>query len=374
MNQFEALAARQTRLSEALEKSRIPALILNPGPSLTYLTGLHFHLSERPVIAIFQPGQPPVIILPQLELAKLENLGYSVQAFPYGEDPATWQAVVRQGMQKAELLSGSAAVEPRQFRVLELRLLESAAPQASFTSGEEIIAGLRLKKDADEIASMQRAALIAQDALKALLPQIQLGMTEHEIASELTLQILRHGSGSEIPFTPIVSTGPNSANPHAYPSERRLREGDLLVIDWGASYQGYFSDITRTFAIGKVGEEERKIVDIVHQANTAGRMACKPGAACQDVDNAARKVIESSGFGVYFTHRTGHGLGLEGHEAPYMRAGNTQILETGMAFTVEPGIYLTGRNGARIEDDMIITQDGSLSLTDLPRELITLPL
>ena len=372
MSESIAILNRQARLAAALQQANLPALVLNPGPSLTYLTGLHFHLSERPVLVIFQPAQAPVIILPQLETAKLEGLAYHVQAFPYGEDPATWQDVVRNGLQHAELLAGKAGIEPRQLRVLELRLLEGAAPDLLYASGDEIVAGLRMCKDSAELAAMRRAAEIAQSALTATLPFILAGRSEAEIAAELTLQLLRAGSAGEMPFTPIVSTGPNSANPHAFPSERRLAEGDLLVIDWGAAYGGYFSDITRTFAIGKVGEEEQRIHQIVQQANAAGRAAGKPGAACEAVDQAARAVIEAAGYGAYFTHRTGHGLGMEGHEAPYMRAGNRQILAEGMTYTVEPGIYLTGRNGVRIEDDMVITADGCESLTDLPRELIQL--
>jgi len=372
MNPSEAILNRQAKLSAALRQANLPALVLNPGPSLTYLTGLHFHLSERPVLVIFQPDQAPVIILPQLEKAKLDGLSYSMQAFPYGEDPATWQSVVRQGLQQAELLSGSVGIEPRQLRVLELRLLEGAAPELQFASGDTVVAGLRMSKDSAELTAMRRAAEIAQNALKATLPMIKAGLTERTIAAELTLQLLRAGSAGEMPFSPIVSTGPNSANPHAFPSERKLAEGDLLVIDWGAAYDGYFSDITRTFAIGKVGEEEQRIHQIVQQANAAGRAVGKPGAACEAVDQAARSVIEAAGYGVYFTHRTGHGLGMEGHEDPYMRSGNRQLLQVGMTYTVEPGIYLTGRNGVRIEDDMVITPEGCESLTDLPRELIYL--
>jgi Xaa-Pro dipeptidase len=198
------------------------------------------------------------------------------------------------------------------------------------------------------------------------------GISERAIASELTLQLLRHGSDSEFPFAPIVSGGPNSANPHASPSERPLQTGDLLVIDWGAIYNGYISDLTRTFAIGQVDEEYRRIHEIVQQANGAGRQAGGPGVPCEVVDQAARRVIEQAGYGVYFTHRTGHGIGMEGHEHPYIRAGNTDALRPGMTYTVEPGIYLPGRNGVRIEDNMLVTEAGVETLSDLPRELITL--
>ena len=142
-----------------------------------------------------------------------------------------------------------------------------------------------------------------------------------------------------------------------------------MVVDWGAAADGYISDLTRTFAVGEVDDESKKIHQVVQQANAAGRAAGKPGAACADVDKAARDVIENAGYGVYFTHRTGHGIGMEGHEEPYMRGDNMQLLEPGMAFTVEPGIYLPGRNGVRIEDNVVITETGADVLSDMPREI-----
>jgi len=148
-----------------------------------------------------------------------------------------------------------------------------------------------------------------------------------------------------------------------------LQSGDLLVIDWGATHDGYISDLTRTFAVGDVDDEYQKIHKIVQEANAAGRAAGKPGARCADVDIAARNVIEKSGYGEYFTHRTGHGIGMEGHEEPYMRGDNEQLLEPGMAFTVEPGIYLPGKNGVRVEDNVVITETGADVLSDMPREI-----
>ena len=216
---------------------------------------------------------------------------------------------------------------------------------------------------------MRRAVKIAQDALEATIPLIKIGMTERELSSELVMQLLKNGSDSEFPFAPIVSAGPNSANPHASPTERKLQAGDLLVVDWGAAYEGYISDLTRTFSVGEVEDEYQRIHKIVQESNAAGRAAGKPGVPCADVDKAAREVIEKSGYGKYFTHRTGHGIGMEGHEDPYMRGDNMQLLEPGMAYTVEPGIYLTGRNGVRIEDNIVITETGADCLSDMPREI-----
>jgi Xaa-Pro dipeptidase len=232
---------------------------------------------------------------------------------------------------------------------------------------------MRMCKDAAEVAAMRQAVRIAQESLKAILPQIKIGMSERQIASMLTLELLSQGSDPEMPFTPIVSGGPNGANPHATPGDRPLQAGDLLVIDWGAIYEGYVSDLTRTFAIGVVEDEFAQIARIVAQANAAGRQAAGPEVAAEEVDHAARGVIESAGYGAYFIHRTGHGLGMEGHEPPYMRAGNSLPLQAGMTFTVEPGIYLPGRGGVRIEDNVVITASGAETLSDLPRQLITLP-
>jgi Xaa-Pro dipeptidase len=362
-------ARRFEKLAIALENTDFDAIALNPGPTLTYLTGLNFHLMERPVVLVYAPGKTPTIILPELELQKTADLPYSLKACPYGEDPSKWEQVFRSALFDLDLYGRTIGVEPRRMRVLELRLLESGAPGAHVIAAEKELASLRLCKDAEEVNKMRQAVKIAQDALEATLPQIKIGMSEKEIAAELTVQLLRHGSEPEMPFSPIVSGGPNSANPHASPSERKLQTGDLLVIDWGAAYEGYISDLTRTFAVGEVDDEYRKIHEIVQQANAAGRAAGKPGVACAEVDKAARSVIEAAGYGEYFTHRTGHGIGMEGHEEPYMRGDNQQLLETGMAYTVEPGIYLPGRNGVRIEDDMVVTENGCESLSDLPREI-----
>jgi Xaa-Pro dipeptidase len=243
------------------------------------------------------------------------------------------------------------------------------AGQADCPDMSRLVGSLRLHKDAQEVEAMRKAVKVAQNALETLLPQIRIDMTEKELAAELVVQLLRGGSEPELPFAPIVSSGLNGANPHAVPSERRLQPGDLLVVDWGAAVNGYISDLTRTFAVGEVEPEYRKIHQIVLEANAAGRAAGKPGTACAAVDQAARDVIEEAGYGEYFTHRTGHGIGMEAHEDPYMRGDNSQLLEAGMAYTVEPGIYLPGRNGVRIEDNMVITAAGVECLSDMPREL-----
>ncbi|MGD9091794.1 MAG: Xaa-Pro peptidase family protein [Anaerolineales bacterium] len=365
-----SITTRQSKLRQALKSSDLDGLVLNPGPSLTYLTGLHFHLMERPIVVIFTPDDTVFAVIPKLEAAKLKDISFPINAFYYGEDPASWPEEFGDALEATDLLGEyQIGVEPSRLRLLELRYLENAAPKGSFVSAEQVLSSLRMYKDANEIKAMRKAAHIAQEALSATLPSISVGASEKEIASELTSQLLCYGSESNLPFFPIVASGPNSANPHATPTDRVFSPGDMLVIDWGATYHGYVSDITRTFAIGEVEDELIQIYEAVARANEAGRQVAKPGVTAGSVDAAARQVIESAGYAKFFTHRTGHGLGMEGHERPYIRAGNKLPLAPGMTFTVEPGIYLPNRNGVRIEDDVVITEDGSQSLTDFPRHL-----
>jgi Xaa-Pro dipeptidase len=360
------LRKRQAALADLLTREGLDALALNAGPSQTYFAGLRFHLMERPIVWLFANQQKSVLVLPGFEKGKVES--ENIKTVTYGEDPSLWHESFKEA---SRLFEGTKTigVEAERMRVMELRFLENAFPAAKFLTAEQLVAQLRSHKDTDEVAAMKKAAEIAEAALAATLLKVKVGMTEKQVAGELVQQLYANGSDPELPFQPIVAAGANSANGHATVSDRKLNSGDLLVIDWGASHQGYMSDITRTFGIGEIDEEFKRICEIVKLANQAGRDAAKPGASCGSVDDAAREVIEDSGYGEYFTHRTGHGLGMEPHEEPYMRAGNSLILEPGMTFTVEPGIYLEGRGGVRIEDNVVITESGAETLTSFPREL-----
>lgn len=370
--QQAAVRSRQKRLEEALEQYGFSAVAINAGPTLTYLTGLHFHLSERPVVGVFRPGKPVCLALPELEMVKVANPGFELQPFPYGENPAAWHRAFDDAFQAAGATTGRIGIEPRALRVLELRFIEGAAPDADLDSAEECVASLRVQKDDAEIAMMREAVRMAEAAVQATVHAVGPGATEREIASELVVNLLRNGSASELPFEPIVAAGPNSANPHAVPTDRKLNAGEILLIDWGANNGGYFSDLTRVFSYGEPSEESTRIAAITAEANAAGRAAARPGATAGSVDRATREVIEKSGYGEFFIHRTGHGLGMEIHEEPYIRGDNEQVLEPGMTFTIEPGIYLIDNVGTRVEDDMVITESGAESLSSIERGLVIL--
>jgi len=359
-------------LVNQLELNKLDWVALNPGPSLRYLTGLNFHLMERPVVVLVSSSGQVKLIMPELERAKAASLPFEAEVFLFSDDPAEWQALFARAMADISPRPLRVGVEPTRLRFLELSLLREALPNAEFVDGSAALAGMRMRKSADELRAMRQAALIAQNALINTLTTVKPGQTERQISSELIVQLYREGSEAELPFAPIVSTGPNTANPHASPTDRALREGEMLLIDWGAGFSGYFSDITRTFFCGEPNEEMRQIASLVEKANEAARLVGGSGMPAGEVDRLAREVIADGGYGDFFTHRTGHGLGMEAHEQPYIYQANPLTLEPGMVFTIEPGIYLPGKYGVRIEDDVVVEDGGLRSLTDLPRQVMRL--
>lgn len=363
------MPSRIQRLIEQVGSSGIDCVALVPGPNMAYLTGLDFHLSERPVIAFFPTSGQPALLVPALEAVKAEQAPQAKewQVFSYTDQEGPDGACAR-ACAALRLAGQRLAVERLTMRVLELEMVQRESPGVQVAPAEPLLSRLRVTKDADELARMRQAVAIAEEALAHTLLQVRVGMSEQQVAAELMVNLLREGSQG-VPFPPLVQSGPNSASPHGATSSRRLEAGDLLLIDFGATVDGYISDITRTFAIGDLDPELAKVHEIVQAANAAGRAAAGPAVSCQDLDREVRQVIERAGYGAYFIHRTGHGIGLEVHEPPYIVAGSDRTLVTGMTFTIEPGIYLPGRGGVRVEDDVVITEDGCESLTTYERRL-----
>ncbi len=362
--------AIQRRLLARQRDAGLDCVALVPGPNLRYVSGLTLFMSERPIVAFYPVDGRPVLLLPELERSRAaERVAGSMDLISYSDEQGYEPAFAR-AAETLALNGKDVAVEYLHMRVLELRALQSAAPGTAYSSLEDALPNLRAVKDQEEIAAIRAAIGITERALRTLLPgqrdEPLVGLTERQVAERLTREMMAAGADG-VAFMIVVS-GPNGADPHAEPSGRPLQSGDLVTIDCGAVLNGYIADITRTFAIGQVGEEMRRIYEVVRLANAAGRAAARPGIAAQAVDRAARRVIENAGYGEQFFHRTGHGLGLETHEPPYIVEGNEQTLEPGMVFTVEPGIYVPAVGGVRIEDDVVITEDGAESLTTFPRE------
>ena len=225
---------------------------------------------------------------------------------------------------------------------------------------------LRVHKYPDEIAKIRQAAAIADEALRTVMPRIQPGITEKALADHLEMAV-RQAGGSKTSFDTVVVSGTRGALPHGRPTDKKLAEGEIVTIDFGAVYQHYCSDMTRTFALGNVNPELKALYDTVLTAQQSARDAVRPGMRCQELDAVARDIIAAAGYGGYFSHNLGHGLGLDVHEAPALSPQNTQSLEPGMVITIEPGIYIPGLGGVRIEDDVLVTESGSDVLTQSPR-------
>jgi len=361
--------SRYQHLLQLMQDNHLDMIALNPSPTLTYLTGLHFHTSERPTLLWIKAGKTPALILPELEAGKGETSTLPVKLFPYSDDPASWQSVFQEAGKYISPDNNGIGIEPNRLRMLEFQYIQQAAPKSLLVPAANVLIPLRVQKDEEEVQNIRQAVIIAENAFVEFRKLIHPGMTEMQAAAELTIQLLRAGSDVEIPFSPIIASGPNSANPHAFPTDRYLSAGDLIVVDWGATYKGYISDLTRTIALAYVTSEAYQIHHAVMKANEKARSEAAPNIHACELDQAARSVIEKEGYGKYFTHRVGHGIGMEAHEDPYMHGKNEQLLQPGMVFTIEPGIYLPEVGGVRIEDNVVITEKGSETLSVLPREL-----
>jgi Xaa-Pro dipeptidase len=361
---------RFERVCALMRDYKIQGLAINAGSDLKYLTGLDFHLSERPAILLITANAEAAFIFPEFEKEKAGRTEIPAHLFPYPEDSRSWPEAVRQALEKIRLTDACLAVSPTSMRYLEISLLQQASAPLQIISGADVFREIFIQKDNEEIQAAKQAVTIAQQALLQTLPEVKPGKTEKEIANLLVINLLKAGSEPELAFSPIVAAGPNSANPHANPGDRKMQSGDLIIFDWGARYQGYVSDITRTFALEQMPDDFLEIAFTVLAANQAARKKIRDGVSAGEIDAAARNVIDTAGYGEFFLHRTGHGIGLNAHEDPYISQSSTTILKPGMMFTIEPGIYLSGKGGVRIEDNVVVTRNGAETLTSLPRELM----
>ncbi len=356
--------ARLARLRAAGAEKGVQAVALVPGANLRYFTGRQHFLSERPVIALVTQDDLSFIV-PGLDASKLAG---DDRAFAWndvdGYEPAFAEAA------DTLLLAGAAlGVDDLTMRVFEWLAFEQAAAGVQVVGMAADLLYLRSIKTDDEVDAMARAVALSEAALTDTLAALKPGMTEQQIGEMLSTNLRAHGSQGDA-FGPIVLIGDRSALPHGHPGDRPLAEGDFLLFDFGGVVDGYPADITRTFVFGaQPTAEQERLYRAVLRANEAARLVVKPGVTCGDIDKAARDEIEAAGLGAYFIHRTGHGLGLEVHEMPQVAAGVETPLEPGMVFTIEPGVYVPGVGGVRIEDNIVVTEDGSRSLTSFSRRL-----
>jgi Xaa-Pro aminopeptidase len=352
-------STRIDRLAAELKENSVDVFFACTPSSMGYLHGLHESGGERFFVMGISPQGKVVLIAPALAEAQARRVGVAdIRAWKDGEDPAPlFEALADEW----GLRSGIIAVDDEMPAHLLLRM-QASLPAALFRTGKPLLSPLMARKEPEEIALMKRAGAIADEAFQVVLPQIKVGMTERQV--DKLLRDAMSERGGEPAFC-IVATGAGSAEPHHLSGEDVISENDVLILDFGCDVEGYKSDITRTVCVG-ANAEASKVYEIVFHAHRAAREAAIYGATGQDVDRAARKVIEDAGYGPHFFHRTGHGIGSQLHEEPNMVEGNDSLLVEGNAFSVEPGIYLEGKFGVRIENIVAMGVDGCESLNDEP--------
>ncbi|WP_428935633.1 M24 family metallopeptidase [Streptomyces sp. ACT015] len=357
--------SRMERAARAAADAGLAGLLVAPGPDLVWLTGYApTAITERLTLLVLTPDRPPVLVVPTLEAPDVARApgaeALSLRDWTDGKDPYAATAALLDS-------TGRYGVSDNAW-ALHLLGLQRALPDTSHTALTEALPMLRAVKDAAELELMAAAGAAADAAFEEIRTVPFAGRRESEVGADLA-GLLRRFGHAQVDFT-IVASGPNGANPHHEVGDRVIEDGDMVVLDFGGLKDGYGSDTSRTVHVGEPDDEERAVHDIVRAAQEAGFRAVRPGAACQDVDRAARQVIADAGYGEYFIHRTGHGIGVTTHEPPYMIEGEEQPLVPGMCFSVEPGIYLPGRFGVRIEDIVTVTEDGGRRLNDTTRELV----
>ena len=365
-----ALRARLGRAREAAGTAGVDAMLMAPGSDLRYLLGGSGSSFERLTCLVLPTGGQPVLVVP-----KLEAPGYA--AVPTGElgvELATWVDDEDPYALVASLLGGASRVAVGDVMpALHVLGLRRVLPDAEQVLAGPIVRELRMRKDATEIDGLRRAGAAIDRVHARMAEFVRVGRTEAEAGADIAAAIVEEGHA--VAEFVIVGSGPNGASPHHGVSDRVLEAGDVVVVDIGGPIaEGYCSDSTRTYVLGEPRDAD--VVDtyaVLQAAQQAAVDAVRPGVAAQDVDAAARTIIADAGFGEFFIHRTGHGIGLDVHEDPYIVTGNTLPLEPGMAFSVEPGIYHPGRWGARIEDIVVVTADGVEPLNRQPHELTVLP-
>ncbi|WP_329320388.1 M24 family metallopeptidase [Streptomyces sp. NBC_01262] len=363
-------AERLSLARKAAADAGLDALLISPGADLRYLTGYHAHVSERLVCLAVPAVGEPFLVVPELEqpgaeASPLGGLGVDIIGWGETDDPyALVAARLPAGLERVAVDNHMWAEKVLAFR--------AALPGAGQSLAGRVLLELRMRKTPAEIEALRRAGAAIDRVHRRIGEWVRAGRTEREAARDIADAILQAGH-TTADFV-IVASGPNGASPHHEVSDRVIRAGDPVVVDIGGTTQdGYCSDSTRTYAVGEPPAAFRELYEVLQRAQHAQIQAIRPGITAEQLDAVGRDMIAAAGYGEHFIHRTGHGIGLETHEEPYIVSGSTRPLEPGMAFSVEPGIYLPGRFGARIEDIAVCTADGGERLNLTARDLVVLP-
>ncbi|MEQ2527007.1 Xaa-Pro peptidase family protein [Bacillaceae bacterium CLA-AA-H227] len=357
-------------LSQWMKEKDIEMSFLTSTESVFYLSGFYSDPHERLLgVAVFQEEEP-FLICPAMEKEDAKKAGWPYEIIGYSDIENQWE-IVQKAVSKRVNKVTQIGIEKEHMNVERYEELTKLFPGTSFVSAEEKLRKLRMVKDEKELSTLKEACALADYAIEVGCSEIKEGKTELEVLAAIEFALKKKGVAA-MSFSTMVLTGANGASPHGNPGQTKIQKGDLVLFDLGVVVDGYCSDITRTVAYGDISDKQREIYDTVLKAQLAAVEASKSGVACSEVDLTARKIIADAGYGEYFPHRLGHGLGISVHEYPSLTETNNLLLEKGMVYTIEPGIYVPGVAGVRIEDDVYVTENGVEILTKFPKELQTI--
>lgn len=355
------------KVSQWMKENDIQVTFLTSPDNVSYLSGFFSDPHERLLgLALFQTAEP-FLVCPAMEREDARNAGWEHGIIGYSDIENPWEFINKAISARTDAIK-KAAIEKEHMNVERYEAISALFPSASFTAAEEKLRKLRMVKDEGELAILREACALADFAIEVGCSEIAEGKTELDVLAAIEYELKKKGV-NEMSFSTMVLTGANGASPHGTPGMTKIKKGDLVLFDLGVVWKGYCSDITRTVAFGDIDDKQKEIYDTVLKAQLAAVQASKPGVTCSQLDSTARNIIADAGYGQYFPHRLGHGLGISVHEYPSLTETNNLPLEAGMVFTIEPGIYVPGVAGVRIEDDLAVTKDGVEILTKFPKEL-----
>jgi Xaa-Pro dipeptidase len=358
---------KATKFSLWMKENEVDVSIITSTENVFYLSGFYSDPHERLLgLVLFQEGEP-FLVCPAMEKEDAKRSGWNYDIIGYNDIENPWELVGKAIQARTQNVS-KVSIEKEHMNVERFEAITALFPHAEFSSAEEKLRKLRMIKDDKELSIIREACKLADYAVEVGCAEIKEGKTELEIVAAIEYELKKKGI-TDMSFATMVLTGANGASPHGTPGLTKIQKGNLVLFDLGVIVDGYCSDITRTVAYGDINHKQKEIYDTVLKAQLAAIEASKPGVTCADVDLTARKIISNEGYGEYFPHRLGHGLGIGVHEYPSLTETNTLQLESGMVYTIEPGIYVPNVAGVRIEDDILVTENGVEILTKFPKEL-----
>lgn len=357
---------RHSVLKKWMIENKIDGLMCQSRPNVFYLTGFDADPHERLVAILLFPEDDPLMVCPGMEVNQVQSIFTKGEIFGYSDTEDPWEKI-QHACKNKELSLHKLTIE-RGIPWERVKKLQAIFPEIQLIEVDDVLLSQRLIKEEEEISYIKEAAKLADYGVEVGIKALKEGITEMEVLAIIEYELKQQGI-REMAFTTMVLFGEKAGDPHGSPGDRQLKKGDAVLFDLGVVWKGYCSDITRTVFFDHVKDEDKKVYETVLQAQEKSLQACKPGNKIGNLDVAARKIISDQGYGDYFPHRIGHGLGIEVHEFPSLNETNDSTLKPGMVFTIEPGIYIPNQLGVRIEDDVLITSTGYEILTSFPKEL-----